>query len=260
MAEPSDENGSARAPKPRLTALSRDPEPGRDCHAEPKSPSGTVGSHCRPSTGALNSCCLVSGSWIPRTRRYLFAHVKFQNMADLQARRNAFPDPQTSPVCYTKSPLIGYLGADPASNTEVNDWIPRRCRSVGQNSTVRRYLSSSTDSHPQLHPYVSLFSASPYPHSFPTLPTPSCFSRTSPWRHPTRCTVPIIPMDPITSPLLSLPGGAPFRELKLMLERVDEGLSAEALAKGCSSLESLKIDCTVRPFPPAFALMAHICS
>ena len=162
-------------------------------------------------------------------------------MADLQARRNAFPDPQTSPVCYTKSLFIGYLGTDPASNAEVNDWIPRRCRSVGQNSTVRRYLSSSTDSHPQLHPYVSLFSASPYPHSFPTSPTPSRFSR--------------------TSPLLSLPGGAPFRELKLMLERVDEGLSAEALVKGCSSpLESLEIDCTVRPFPPAFALMAHICS
>ena len=40
----------------------------------------------------------------------------------------------------------------------------------------------------------------------------------------------------------------------------DEGLSAEALVKGCSSLESLEIDRTVRPFPPAFALMAHICS
>jgi hypothetical protein len=55
------------------------------------------------SRNALKSCCLVSKSWIPRARNHLFASVKFTTGEDLQSWKTAFPDPYTSPACYTKT-------------------------------------------------------------------------------------------------------------------------------------------------------------
>ena len=50
----------------------------------------------------LGSCCLVSKSWIPRTRKHLFANVRFEIERDLESWKKVFPDPSTSPTCYTK--------------------------------------------------------------------------------------------------------------------------------------------------------------
>ena len=55
----------------------------------------------------LGNCCLASKSWIPRTRRHLFAEVRFQTARNLQSWKKTFPDPSTSPACYTKALLIG---------------------------------------------------------------------------------------------------------------------------------------------------------
>jgi hypothetical protein len=52
---------------------------------------------------ALQSCCLASKSWIPRTRKHLFANVEFHTKWDLQSWKEVFPDPPTSPAHYTKS-------------------------------------------------------------------------------------------------------------------------------------------------------------
>jgi hypothetical protein len=52
---------------------------------------------------ALRNCCLVSKSWVPRTRRHLFADIKFYTTKSLQSWKNVFPDPANSPARYTKT-------------------------------------------------------------------------------------------------------------------------------------------------------------
>jgi len=55
----------------------------------------------------LRNCCLVSKSWIPRTRKHLFAHISFSTEKDLKVWKKTFPDPSASPACYTKTMCIG---------------------------------------------------------------------------------------------------------------------------------------------------------
>jgi len=50
----------------------------------------------------LRDCSLVSKSWVPRTRRHLFADIHFQTAKRLESWKKAFPDPSTSPACYAK--------------------------------------------------------------------------------------------------------------------------------------------------------------
>ena len=52
----------------------------------------------RDEPQALKKCSLVSESWIPRTRKHLFATVKFQSSVDLEAWKGTFPDPAGSPA------------------------------------------------------------------------------------------------------------------------------------------------------------------
>jgi hypothetical protein len=42
---------------------------------------------------ALKNCCLVSKSWIPRTRKHLFATIAFTTTKRLQSWEETFPDP-----------------------------------------------------------------------------------------------------------------------------------------------------------------------
>src|ERR1700753_3150604 len=51
----------------------------------------------------LERCCLVSKSWIPRTRRHLFAVFSFRAINDLKKWNEMFPDPSNSPGCYTRT-------------------------------------------------------------------------------------------------------------------------------------------------------------
>jgi len=54
----------------------------------------------------LRNCCLISKSWIPPTRRHLFADIRFGNAQRLRSRKETFPDPSTSPAHYTKTLII----------------------------------------------------------------------------------------------------------------------------------------------------------
>ena len=51
--------------------------------------------HDEPET--LKQCFLVSKSWVPRTRRHLFAYIKFRSASDLRSWKKAFPDVADSP-------------------------------------------------------------------------------------------------------------------------------------------------------------------
>ena len=55
----------------------------------------------------LRNCCLVSKSWIPRTREHLFSFISFFTPKDLKLWKKTFPDPSASPACYTKTIFIG---------------------------------------------------------------------------------------------------------------------------------------------------------
>jgi len=74
-------------------------------------------------TYALRNCCLVSKSWIPRTRKYLFADIRFADGRMLQSWKESFPDPSTSPARYTKILVVGCVHAVTAADREPGGWI-----------------------------------------------------------------------------------------------------------------------------------------
>jgi len=63
----------------------------------------------RDTECALRNCCLVSKSWIPRSRKHIFASITFLNQKELGSWKTAFPDPSTSPANYTKTLFVDCL-------------------------------------------------------------------------------------------------------------------------------------------------------
>ena len=79
--------------------------------------------HLHDARDALKNCCLASKSWIPRTRKHLFAHVKFLDPQDLYTWKATFPDPSTSPARYTKILVVWCAGEYTAADAEDRGWI-----------------------------------------------------------------------------------------------------------------------------------------
>ena len=78
--------------------------------------------HLHDTEDALRNCCLVSKSWIPRTRMHLFADMRFNTRQAVQSWRESFPDPANFPARYTNTLYVGtrvVTAADP----EVVGWI-----------------------------------------------------------------------------------------------------------------------------------------
>ena len=72
---------------------------------------------------ALKKCCLVSKSWIPRTRKHLFAEVELSTEEHLESWKNTFPDPSTSPVRFTKSLRVESADVVEAAGVEAGGWL-----------------------------------------------------------------------------------------------------------------------------------------
>ena len=72
---------------------------------------------------ALGACCLVSKSWVWRTRRHLFARVDFDSDASsIASWMKAFPVPSNSPAYHTRTLRV----KDPeivSAATPVRPWI-----------------------------------------------------------------------------------------------------------------------------------------
>jgi len=77
--------------------------------------------HDEPET--LKQCCLVSKSWIPRTRRHLFADIKFRSADDLVSWKKAFPDIANSPACHIHTLFVGCPWLIVAADGEEGGWI-----------------------------------------------------------------------------------------------------------------------------------------
>jgi len=77
--------------------------------------------HNEPET--LKTCCLVSKPWVPRTRRHLFADIKFSSMGDLSSWKKTFPDVANSPAHHARSLFIGCPEFVTAADAEEGGWI-----------------------------------------------------------------------------------------------------------------------------------------
>lgn len=224
----------------------------------------------------LKSCSLVSKSWIQRTRKYLFASVVFHTAANLESWRKSFPDPATSPACYTKVLAINCPQAITAADAEEGGLIPTFSSVVsfgldvyGANlhwrTTQLNLLHGFSPVLKSFHMSFTDFSPSPIPDlifSFPLLEDVSLWAyggfRDDPFD---ASSVPVRPsspptftgslklslmygLDPIASRLLSLPSNLHFRELSLAWQVGSDVLSTMALVESChSTLESLCIRC-----------------
>ena len=71
----------------------------------------------------LRNCCLVSKSWVSRTRRHLFAEINFQTTKRLQSWKKTFPDHSTSPARYAKTLLIGCPQVVATAGADAGSWI-----------------------------------------------------------------------------------------------------------------------------------------
>ena len=71
----------------------------------------------------LKECCLVSKSWVPRTRRHLFAHIQFSSAYRLDSWKTTFPDPTNSPAYHTHTLSIGCVQFIEEADAEEGGWI-----------------------------------------------------------------------------------------------------------------------------------------
>ena len=97
----------------------------------------------------LRQCCLVSKSWVPRTRKHLFAVIEFHTKDKIEAWRKAFPDPSDSPARYTQSLKITCPRAITEADGIEGGWITTFSRlehlQVKGSWTGASHLSSGLD-------------------------------------------------------------------------------------------------------------------
>ena len=103
--------------------------------------------HDEPAT--LKTCCVVSKSWVPRTRKHLFAHVEFHySKSPFELWKKAFPDPSNSPAHHTYSLLVDERPIAFSVDAGAVDWI-RTFRNV-------EYLRFSFASRATLVPFYGM--------------------------------------------------------------------------------------------------------
>ena len=79
--------------------------------------------HLRDTKDALVNCSLVAKSWVPRTRKHLFADIGFPTAKSIQSWKEVFPDPSASPARYTKTLFVDCPEVDVAPEAEMGGWI-----------------------------------------------------------------------------------------------------------------------------------------
>ena len=235
-------------------------------------------SHLYDSRPTLKNCCLVSKSWIPRSRKLLFANVSFPREKNLESWKKAFPDHSTSPARYAKTLHIGCSHVLTPADGEPGSWIRGFSRvghlGIGSQGMLSRGLSVT---------FVALHGFSPIRSlratfvilltleifdlilSFPLLEDLAVIACTEllpvslnggaidglsaivqPSNPPVFTGSLELSMErgmgPIARRLLSLASGIHFRKLILRWYHEEDPLLTTALVRGCSStLESLDV-------------------
>ena len=229
---------------------------------------------------ALKKCCLVSKSWIPRTRRHLFAEITFYTARDMKSWKRVFPGPSISPARYTKSLVVSphIVGTEGA---EAGNWIKGFSRVVHLGVDDKAtYVDKSEVSLLFFHGFSPVvnslrlqFMVIPSSRifdlilSFPLLEDLSIVvhdksiddgdDSNKPPAIVHSSNPPILTgslelcsnggLEYITRRLLSQPGSIHFRELTSTLFEVGDPSSTTALVEECShTIETLEISCYLR--------------
>ena len=230
------------------------------------------------SEHALRNCCLASKSWIPRTRKHLFADVKLTSIERLNSWKEAFLDPSTSTAHYARTLFIGSHTVIADASAEGGGWLRGFSSVVHLEVNLPRPLPPG--SVVTLAPFYGLsptikslritFTLLPAPqvldliYSFPLLEDLGLFSYYfNMWTDDDEgssgpSTIVQRPISPkftgslelqvlegikhIARRLLSAPGGIHFRKLSVTWDHDEDILSTIALVDECSStLESLDV-------------------
>jgi len=225
---------------------------------------------------ALRNCCLVSKSWVPRTRKHLFANIRFLSAKRLQSWKKTFPDLSTSPAHYTKSLSIDCPHVFTTTGLEEGCWVRGFSQVVRfEVNSQRMYAHESAVSLVPLHGFSPTlkslrvtFAVLPSSRvfdlilSFPLLDNlaviafdASIDDGDGPNGSPNVAQPSSLPtftgsldiflkggMESITRRLLSLPSGIHFPQLKLTWNHTQDLSLSTHLVEGCShTLESLNI-------------------
>ena len=213
---------------------------------------------------ALKACCLVSKSWVHRTRKHLFAQVKFASKYPFKLWQKTFPDPSDSPAHYARSLSIRMSEAVTPADTGAGNWI----RAF---SDVIRLKLAIVHIDPSLAPLHGLSPTLKSLHvhhgsslrlseifglvcSFPLLEDLTLISsnfnyEVDEWNVPsaspklTGCLDlrPTRSILPVVHRLLELPSGLHFSKISMWYSREDVELMTELVSKCSDTLESLNI-------------------
>ena len=226
----------------------------------------------------LKACCLVSKSWVARTRKHFFSEVELPTEEDLELWRKLFSDPSTSPAYFTESLHVGCADAVTSADAETGGWLTGFARIVHLDVKTREvflgglavflvpfYAFSRTIK--SLHvdsidlplsrifdfvlssPLLEDLSVAGYKGSFDDDDgSDSLLTFVQPSNPPVLTgSLKIFPewrMKHIAGRLLAIPGGIHFRKLTLKWNYGEDLLLIAGLVKECShTLESLDIIC-----------------
>ena len=229
---------------------------------------------------ALKRCCLVSKSWVPRTRMHLFAEIIFHDEKRMKLWKKTFPDPSTSPARYAKSLFFDRPQVVVAADAEPGGWISGFSHVVHLGVHSQGSFASGSFSLVPFHGLSPVLkslrvSVPALPSSwiidlslsFPLLedlavnPDPyhgALDDNGGSFNGPLTAVQPPSPpmftgsleldmeegMELIIRQLLSLPNGIHFRKLTLTWSYEEDRLTTTALVERCShTLESLDITC-----------------
>jgi len=231
--------------------------------------------HDEPET--LKACCLVSKSWVPRTREHLFASIWFATKEDLELWKKAFPDSANSLGFYVRNLFISCPESIVAADAEEGGWI-RVFSSVESLylDNGQWYLNASTGSLAPFHTFASTLKSLrispilfPCPQLFdlicssplledlsvagsnkssgdgtnPNLPPPDVPSTSPPLTGTLGLNV-AEGMGGTVRQLLDLPNGLHFRGLKLSWDLKEDLRGVTELVEECShTLELFHIAC-----------------
>jgi hypothetical protein len=83
-----------------------------------------IADHIRDEHATLKACCVVSKSWIHRTRKHLFARVSFYApKSHIDLWKKTFPDASASPAHHTRSLSIRGIPPITAVDMDAGGWI-----------------------------------------------------------------------------------------------------------------------------------------
>lgn len=216
----------------------------------------------------LKECSLVSRSWIPRTRKHLFASIKIKTEAELNSWREMFPDPSTSLARHAETLIVGCSHIVAAADAEVDGWIRgfshvERMELTGKGvyldgsaisllpfhgfSSAMKSLRVELDIIPSLEVFNLILSLPRLEDlavlGFHSIDDEGIPATVRPSSSPIVTATFLGGMKHIIRRFLSLPGGVDFRKLTLLWNQEQDLPLTMSLVEGCShTLEDLTIN------------------